>query len=174
MSSKCGHVFSNNNEYQPILKNKNNTKRLMKTLERFDPGNLYNNQVITIGPKNSLYYGLYKLPNNIKNPRGNSLINISSPRRIQLSELLKIISNQTNNRNISNVIGVFCRDIAHFGKGVSYAKKRGKGTLTVNGNNFSNRYTTLRPLTAKRRRILNARNIIKSVMNRVPRGTVIS
>ena len=169
MVSKCGQVFSQNDELRPVLLKRSRTRNLLRTLERFGPGNLYNNQEITIGPRNSLYYGLYRLPNNIKGPRGNSLVNTSTQRRVRLSELLKIISNRTKKR--ANVIGVFCRDIAHFGKGVSYAEKRGKRTLNVNGNEYSNRYTSLRPaVTDKRRRIHEAWKNIKNVMNRVPKG----
>lgn len=169
MASNCGQVFSNNNKYQPILLNTKGTNRLLSKLSRFDPNNTYNNQEITIGPRNSLYYGVYKLPNNIKNPKGNSLVNTTSTRRIPLSQLLNIISQQTKNR--SNVIGVFCRNIAHFGKNISYAEKRGKRPmLEIGGNEHNIRYTTLRSITEKRKKIKQAMNNIEKLMKNIPKG----
>jgi hypothetical protein len=165
MASKCGHIFSLDNERELLSKN-----NLFQSLEHFGPGNKYNNQEISIGPRNSLYYGVYKLPNNIRNPRGASIVNTSEPRRIPLSKLLNIISNKTNNR--ANVIGIFCRNIAHFGKGISYAKKRGKrAKLELEGNEYNaKRYTSLRAITEKRIKIHQAMQNIKNVMKRIPKG----
>jgi len=163
LPAKCGHVFSQNNEYRPILLNKNMTKKLLPMLERFDPGNKYPNQTITIGPKNSaLYYGLYSLPNNIKNPAGSSLVNVSAQRKVKLSNLLNLVK--------GNVIGIFCRNMAHLGENVSFAKKRGKRTYTIGGDNYNGRIATLRPITAKRQMVIKAKKIIKNLMNTIPKG----
>ena len=169
LPAKCGHVFSDNNKYRPILKSPKSTKNTLLNLEMFKPGDKFANQLISIGPKNSaLYYGLYRLPNNIKNPKGNSLVNISKPTKILLSNLFKKIP--IKNKNV-NVIGVFCRNIAHFDSNLSYGEKGGKRTITTNGNNDpAAYYPYLRPITAKRRKISQAMTVIQGLMNKVPKG----